>query len=102
MGTDKANIDDLIRIIDGNHEPIVIAPKVEDNPVIGDDTGCGIHLPNVVWRRPGGALRVVIPSLECLLSLGIAFPERTQGFAGNNAHSTLYHDPIVGSSDVLR
>ena len=100
MGADKANIHDLIGVIDGNDKSIVIAANVEYDAIIGDDTRGSIELPNVVWRSPSRMLSVMVPGFERLLGVGMPFPECTQGFTGNDTHAAVYHDPGMGTSTV--
>jgi len=42
MGADKTNKEDLIFIICGNHEPVIISLDIKNNPVIGKEAGVSV------------------------------------------------------------
>src|SRR5690606_36145184 len=87
MGTDELDVDGLEPVGNGDDQPIVINLDVEHHAIVADEAGVGVAAPDVLRRRPSGMPGFVVPSLEGLLGIRVAFPETPQGADGDNSHS---------------
>jgi len=55
---------DLMQIVDGHNQPVVISFDVENNPLRSDNTGIGISFQNVSRTFPARSERFMKPRIE--------------------------------------
>lgn len=73
VGADEADEDDAGVVVDLDDESAAVALNVEDDPVVGNDVGGRIVLLDVIGLVASRRGRLLVPSLQCLLDVGVAF-----------------------------
>jgi hypothetical protein len=92
MRADPFDPGDALLEIDRNHEPIVVAFDVEDDPLGGDNARSRITLLQRRHVRPAGFAHLIEPSIKgrldrrLILVPGEAFDKLPQGAPGDDPH----------------
>ena len=103
MRTDKPDIADAERVVDGNYQPVFVATDVEHHTVLANDPRIGIDTLHISGRSPIRLSRVVIPGAQRLLRVRMPRPELTQRPASDDSHcGTVYRAPTMGASSRVR
>ena len=101
MGSDKADVDDPIRVIYSHDEAVLVPTDVEAHAVVFEDAGVGV-VPFDSRRtgpiRGAGKLK---PSPQRLPSVSVLFPVGSEGLPRDDPYGSIYAAPKLGSSKLF-
>ena len=89
---------DLMRIVNGHNQPVVISFDVKNHSVRADDAGIGIGFQNIGWAFPARSKRLMEPGIESrfnrflVLAAFEAIGEFPEGLSRNDPHGQASDD----------
>lgn len=75
MCADEADKSPLAFIIEFHDQPVIIAPDVENHPIICNDTGSCKSLFDVIRTSPVSTPGDIVPRFEVLFAVRVFFPK---------------------------
>jgi hypothetical protein len=97
MSAYETYIEYAVSVLDSHDKPVVVPFYIENDTVVGQQTGIAISILNVRRRMPLGVPGVVIPCLQRLAGVRVFVPVVSQGFSGYDAHGRIISRSHCGS-----
>src|SRR5262245_25482135 len=104
MRSNKANVNNSIRVINLYNQAVFVAADIEHYATSFQDTGVSILSFDVDWGSPVRLTHLSVPIFQCSFGVSkmpLSFPEPPQGALSNNPHaSTVASHSHFGNKDI--